>query len=204
VNERVRTAQAPARTLYVQAAPGATLPALDDAPQQAADTTADPTMQSDVEPRLSTNAEGGAAWGWALLFALTTLVCAAGWAVTWWRTRRTVQPHEVPPPNRQAAEKLAFADLRRAASTGDPAKVRGALTTWMRRRAAIANDPMTDARLRSLVGELDAALYGPTPRVNRGGIDALLERIVELRNARAPEEDDGALPSLYLTPRAPS
>jgi hypothetical protein len=206
----VHTAEVPGRTLYVAPAPGGSLPALEPstvAPQPQPATPPATVPSSETQSPVVTT-PGTITWlTW--LLALTTLACAIGWIVTWRRARLAAPLVGTNPrsrliaPDARAAERAAFDALRRAASVADLSKLRAALTTWARQRAAMGTDPLTDTRLRNLVGELDACLYGPEPNGSMA-LAPLLERVNELRSASsAIHAADDALPSLYFTSALP-
>jgi hypothetical protein len=203
----VRIASVPARTLVVAAAPGASSPAIaapNPAPELGPD--AAPSNEAAASPDRDEPVPSAPSlrW-WTLLLAVTTAICASGWAITALRSRTTSSsaPVAYRPRDPELVERVAFDELRRAAASGDLARTRAAFTSWTRARASIAENPLTDSRLKGLVDAIDEQLYGATPERN-GNTDALLQRVVELRAMKTEKPKGDALPPLYFSPRVPS
>ena len=197
VNQQVRTAALPARTIKITGAatsPPPAASATNPAPEQRPSPTPAATPpEAGLQPASSTLN----VW-LALAFALALL----GWAATALRARYRNLPG-ANRPHARATEAQAHAAFGRACDSGDPQQIRAALDRWLTARYALplvdaAGLFATDATAHAAVGALNARLY------KRGG-DAtfdpmMLRRSVDAvrRDARTPTSDE--LPALYPSP----
>lgn len=179
----LRTARLPAKRLRVL--PNGPLPesTAAPAPQDAAATTATPTV---VE-------KSPGAWPWIAAF------CALGWVATsvwWWLSRRRTAQTE-PPATRQTSSALV-----KACRSNDAPAARRELLAWLRgqgRTAGLANWLRDEGSedLNAAVSELEAALYGNADGPSWQG-ERLAGAIEAWEKGGTRRDSSTPLPDLYL------